>query len=66
MTSREWWEALNDIWKFVKKHNRPKTDGEWERAVNDAAILSGRHEGARDIVMDILEAWDREGRSESG
>lgn len=63
MTNREWWEAFNDIWQFVKKHNAPKTDTEWEKAVSDAAILSDRHAGAKDIVMDILEAWEREGRS---
>ena len=66
MTKREWWEVLNDLWQYIKKHNGPATDAEWSAAVREAERFQKKHDkknGAKDLIMDVLEVWERRERA---
>ena len=69
MTEREWWELLNDLWQFVKKHNAPTTDEDWAAVIREAGVLQRKHEkklGAKDLIMDVIRTWERNARNEAG
>ena len=60
MAARKWWEFINDMWKFVKKHNGSPRD--WDRLMHDAAVIINRHEVFKKIMFDVIEIWENEER----
>lgn len=60
MADRKWWEFINDMWKFIKKHNESPRD--WNMLMHDAAVIINRHEVFKKIMFDIIEIWENEER----
>ena len=60
MAARKWWEFINDMWKFIKKHNESSRD--WDMLMHDAAVIINRHEVFKKIMFDIIEIWENEER----
>ena len=60
MAARKWWEFINDMWKFIKKHNESPRD--WDMLMHDAAVIINRLEVFKKIIFDVIEIWENEER----
>ena len=60
MATRKWWEFINDMWKFIKKHNESPRD--WDMLMHDAAVIINRHKIFKKIMFDVIEIWENEER----
>lgn len=67
MTLMSWWEFINDLWKFIKKHNAIPHD--WARVREEGYGLIRRHHEepiVKAIIFDVMEVWDKEETEKKG
>lgn len=61
MTLQGWWEFINDLWRFVKKHNKRPHD--WTLLMEDGKRLDNRHKQRfKKIIFEVIEIWENEER----
>lgn len=58
MTLRTWWEFINDLWRFIKKHHAHPRN--WKKLMTDASVIDKRHKGTKAILFAVIEMWENE------
>ena len=62
------YQMFGDIWKFYKRFQEVQnSDAYWERAISEAGKILEKYqtELCKQLLMDILEEFDRRGINES-